>query len=212
VNKARTGRAGLVLAVGSAAIFFGLAFAVTRGAATSFDHMTVDAFAALSTPATDAFFRAVTWLGSGFVLIPALALIGLVLAARRLWADAILLAGIYAGASLTTWLLKWVFERERPRLHAALVEIAQGDWSFPSSHATQSAAFALGLWLLVAHARPHWRLPAGLALGALALLVAASRLHLQVHWPSDLLGGWLVALFWAGTAAASAGRFREKTP
>lgn len=208
MSAARAGHAGLALA---AATFIVLTLAVTRGDTAAFDRWTMDAFAAISAPATDAFFLAITWLGSAYVLIPAAALIGLALAARRQWTDAAQLAGIYAAASLSAWLLKSVFERERPQLHAALVEIAHGDWSYPSSHATQAAAFAAGLWLLIAREGPRWRLPAGLALAAIVLLVAASRLHLQVHWPSDLLGGWLVALFWAGTVAAAAGRYRENT-
>lgn len=212
MSAIRAGRAGLALAVGAAAVFLALALAVTRGGTAGIDHMTMNAFAALRAPGTDAFFLTITWLGSSYVLIPALSLIGLVLAARRLWADVILLAGIYAGASLSTWLLKLVFERERPQLHAALAEVARSDWSFPSGHATHAAAFALGLWLLAA--RNRMRRPAllCLALFTLVLLVSLSRLHLQVHWPSDVLGGWLVALFWAGAAAAAAGRYREKSP
>ncbi len=56
---------------------------------------------------------------------------------------------------------------------------------------------------------PPWRVAAGLALAAIVLLVAASRLHLQVHWPSDVLAGILVAVFWAGVASAL--ECKEKT-
>lgn len=179
-----------------------LFFAVTRGWLAGPDHALLTAFAALRGPLTDGFFLAVSWLGSGYVLAPAALLIAAALVARREGRAAALLALTYFGASLTTWLLKFGIGRERPALHMPLVEIAAWDLSFPSSHATQSAAFALGLWLLAARWRPRWRRPVGLALVAVVLLVAASRLHLQVHWPSDLLGGLLVAAGWAGLATA----------
>lgn len=202
----------MILAAGAAAAFLLLALGVVRGEADAFDRRVMEGFAALSNPATDAFFLAITWLGSSFILIPVVMLIGLALAAYRRSRDAVFLIALYSSATLGTWLLKSVFERERPQLHAALVQISPGDWSFPSSHTTQAAAFALGLWLLVTRLRPAWSVPAGLVLGALALLVAVSRLHLQVHWPSDLLGGWLAAFFWLGIITAAFGRLRSHAP
>ncbi len=181
-----------------------LSLAVTRGDTAALDRATLDAFAAWRGPAVDAFFRGVTWLGSGVVLAPATALIQAALAARRQWASARLLGTTYFGASLTTWLLKAAVGRERPQLHAVLDAVTRSDGAFPSGHATHAAAFALGLWLLAARHRPDLRAPAGLALGTAVLMVAASRLHLQVHWPSDVLAGMLVAVFWAGFASALA--------
>lgn len=182
--------------------FLLLSLAVMRGDTAALDRAILDAFAALREPAVDAFFRGVTWLGSGTALATATALILAILAARRRWASVWLLGMTYFGASLTTWLLKLTFGRERPQLHATLGEIARSDWSFPSGHATHAAAFAFGLWLLVARRRPDLRTLASLALGTSVLLVAASRPYLQVHWPSDVLAGILVAVFWAGVASA----------
>lgn len=194
-------RAGLAAALAACLGLAALSLAVAHGLTAGFDRALLADFAALRGPGRDGFFLTVTWLGSGYVLAPAALLIAAALAARRERRATALFVLTYFGASLTTWLLKMAMGRERPALHAPLVEIAAWDWSFPSSHATQSAAFALGLWLLVARLRPGWRWPAGLALAAVVLLVAASRLHLQVHWPSDLIGGLLVAVAWAGLAA-----------
>jgi undecaprenyl-diphosphatase len=146
----------------------------------------------------------VTWLGSGYVLAPATILLCAAFAARRQRAAAHLLCLSYFGASLSTWLLKRVVARERPMLHPALLQIDPADASFPSGHATHAAAFALGLWLVAARQRPRWRTPAAVGLIALVLLVSASRLYLQVHWPSDVLAGLLVAALWAALALARA--------
>ncbi|WP_422126429.1 phosphatase PAP2 family protein [Thioalkalivibrio sulfidiphilus] len=199
-------RAGAVAASVALAGLLLLTLIVTRDWTAGFDRMTLKAFAALRGPVPDAFFQAVTWLGSSYVLIPSVFLAMVLLAARRQWASASLVGLTYFGASLTTWLLKTAVGRERPLLHAMLAEIAPADWSFPSGHATHAAAFALGLWLVAARYRPRWRVPSGVVLGGLVLLVSASRLHLQVHWPSDVLAGWLVAVFWAGIAYAAACR------
>lgn len=205
-----TGRAGLSAALAACLGLAAVSLAVTHGLTADFDRALLARFAAPRGPGIDGFFLAATWLGSGYVLAPAALLIAAALAARREGRAAALLVLTYFGASLTTWLLKFGIGRERPALHMPLVEIAAWDGSFPSSHATQSTAFALGLWLLAARWRPSWRWPAGLALATVALIVAASRLHLQVHWPSDLLGGLLVAAGWAGLATALLAAHGEK--
>lgn len=181
-----------------------LALAVSHGLLARPDHGLLTTFAALRGPMPDGFFQAATWLGSGYVLAPATILLVVLLAASRQWVATWLMGITYFGASLTTWILKQAIERERPTLYPALAEIPNMDWSFPSGHATHAAAFALGLWLLMREQRSGARLLAGFALFGLVFLVGASRLHLQVHWPSDVLAGLLVATLWAGLAAAIA--------
>jgi undecaprenyl-diphosphatase len=199
--KTRCLPAGLTLALGALAGLAALTVAMAQGGTQAFDRWGLETFAALRTPGADAFFLTLTWLGSGWLLAPAALLIALYLAARRHRAAAVALGLGYFGAALTTWLLKSAIARERPP--APLVEIAAWDWSFPSSHATQAAAFALGMWLLTGRFRPRWRTAAGVVLAGLVLLVAASRLHLQAHWPSDVAAGLLVAILWAGLALAA---------
>ncbi len=208
MSAASVCRAGLAVSLSAFAVLALLTLAMQHGQTASFDRAVLDHFAAARGPALDGFFLAVTWLGASHALVPATVLILALLAARRQWASVWSMGTIYFGAALTTWMLKQAAGRERPQLHAALAEVARSDWSFPSGHATHAAAFALGLWLLLARLRPAWRVPAGLVLGAVVLLVAASRLHLQVHWPSDVLAGILVALFWAGLASTFGRRER----
>jgi undecaprenyl-diphosphatase len=93
--------------------------------------------------------------------------------------------------------MKQALGRERPLLHPALADFIRFDWSFPSGHATHAAAFSLILWLLARETgvARHW-LP--LLAFVVMLGVALSRLYLQVHWPSDVLAGVLLATVWAG--------------
>ncbi|ATZ22992.1 phosphatase PAP2 family protein [Streptomyces lavendulae] len=85
-------------------------------------------------------------------------------------------------------LLKLVFREDRPcqSLHVAVLEScpAPGDWSFPSNHAAIAAAAAVAL-LFVS------RRLGGVAVVA-AVLMAASRVWVGVHYPHDVLAGLLV--------------------
>ncbi|MEU3655318.1 phosphatase PAP2 family protein [Streptomyces sp. NPDC032161] len=97
-------------------------------------------------------------------------------------------------------LVKSLFHEQRPcrTLHVVTVEACPplGDWSFPSNHAAIAAAAATAIWLT------DRRLGA-IAVPA-ALLMAASRVWIGVHYPHDVLiglaTGCLVA--WVLTVAA----------
>ncbi|MCU0937261.1 MAG: phosphatase PAP2 family protein [Gammaproteobacteria bacterium] len=151
--------------------------------------------AAHRAPALDAFFAAVTWLGSLYVLAPLALLVLVALLWRGRGCDGLLLAlGLGVAALLSSTLKEWV-ARARPDLFAPLVPMP-GDGAFPSGHMTQAAAFALAFFLL--GRRREWRgLPAlAVALLLIALAVAVSRVYLQVHYPTDVVAGLLLGLAW----------------
>jgi len=129
------------------------------------------------------------------------ALFGLGLAAvalaRRRRQVALAVLVILGGAAITTELLKPLLATPRVAEWLGAGQIGAAAW--PSGHAT--AAMALGLCgVLVAPARV--RPLAGLLGGALAVAVSYSILVLAWHFPSDVLGGFLVAGLWTSLAAA----------
>ena len=129
-------------------------------------------------------FGGPTVMGSVFVLI----VLGLWFTQRRPQAlFAVLGLGGAVGIAL---IMKLIFHRARPELWPRL--ITEHGASFPSGHATTAAALVTFVTLLLW--RTQWRWPA-VILGALyALLVGYSRLVLGVHYPTDVLAGWLTGL------------------
>ena len=94
-------------------------------------------------------------------------------------------------------LLKAYFARPRPTVVPHLREVMSP--SFPSGHALTSAVvfLTLGTLLMRVADRPlvKWYCIT-LAMGATAL-VGTSRVYLGVHYPSDVVAGWLIGLSWA---------------
>lgn len=148
-------------------------------------------------PLADAFFRAVTWGGSIFVLGP-LALLHALFAWRVLRSPrAFFVPAALAGAALLAFATKIVVARERPDV-AALIAMP-ADASFPSAHALQASAFVTA-WLLAPGRSDGSPRSGEIALGiVLVALVAWSRLHLQVHYPSDVLFALAAGTLWAVT-------------
>ena len=137
---------------------------------------------------------------SRFGSTPSLIVIALAAAALLAWrgrrGDSLLVVGASAGVFVLGPLLKLAFERPRPPVDQHLVRI--DSWSFPSGHSLNSIVVLGLLTVLAVRARPGRLYRAlVLALGAfLVLLVGFSRVYLGVHWPSDVLAGWLFGAVW----------------
>jgi membrane-associated phospholipid phosphatase len=105
--------------------------------------------------------------------------------------NAIAVIVLVGGANLTTQVLKVVLAH--PRYQPILGYQQVGLTAFPSGHATAALSMACAFALVVP--RP-WR-PTAITLGVLATLaVGCSRVIQHYHYPSDVLGGWLVAAAW----------------
>jgi undecaprenyl-diphosphatase len=110
-------------------------------------------------------------------------------------------AGFVVIASVGGWLLndllKNLFERTRPAIVPHLREVST--LSFPSGHALTSAAVFLTLGVLLMRVSDR-RLTKFYCLAVAmfaTLLVGVSRIFLGVHYPTDVLAGWLIGLSWA---------------
>ncbi len=112
------------------------------------------------------------------------------LAALRLRVDAFVLV-FSAVPCVVGFLLKDVVGRARPEYFLAGAE--PGSLSFPSSHALFAMIFGglLVLWTNELVAQKGIRRTMQVIVVLLVLAVGASRVYLGVHWPSDVVGGYL---------------------
>ena len=144
-----------------------------------------------SSHALDAFFLAVTTVGNAEIITPlALLIVAFMWYRRR--SDALILLFGFFGANTASAGLKLLFARERPAFwHSAITETS---YSFPSGHAMASSALALSVIAVLWNTR--WRWLALVGGGLFMGLIGFSRLYLGVHYPTDVIAGWMASLAW----------------
>jgi len=106
---------------------------------------------------------------------------------RRRWA--VMLPALMAGTGGLQYLTKWVADRPRPN---------DAPWGFPSGHVLSLTVFfgiVAYLVITLSDRRLRWRIAACAGAAAIVVLVAFSRILLDMHWITDVAGG-----FAAGTA------------
>jgi undecaprenyl-diphosphatase len=209
IDRTRTLRFSFALALG----FLLVAALVQGGLTAGLDTEGLEAVAALRRPILTTLWRDVTFLGSGSALFPIAGVF-----AALLWRRGSRWSGYYLIAALAGWALssslKALFTRPRPRVVPHLD--GAGWWSFPSGHAMESTVvLGLGVLLLTetmtSRSAVRWIWGFGIAVLA---AIGLSRVYLGVHYPSDVLGGWLAGGAWITGAATffSAGRAELHPP
>ena len=115
----------------------------------------------------------------------------------RKYASMWLAATASATGGLLSTIMKVLFARERPDIVPHLAVATSP--SFPSGHSMLAAVIYLTLGALLASFARRRRLRAYVLAVALLLtvLVGSSRVYLGVHYPTDVLGGWMAGLAWA---------------
>jgi undecaprenyl-diphosphatase len=185
-------------------IFLKLASEVTEGETLAFDRRIVLAFRSPddpSRPIGPAWIESVlldlTAIGGPTVLgLVVLAIIGFMVLQTRYW-TALFMFLTAASGEVVGFAMKSLFARPRPTLVPHLREAFSS--SFPSGHAMQSAIvyLTLGAMLMRVSERRLTKIYCfGMAL-LLTMLVGISRVYLGVHYPTDVIAGWIVGLFWA---------------
>jgi membrane protein DedA with SNARE-associated domain/membrane-associated phospholipid phosphatase len=215
----RSGRLGLVTTIAVAVVLgAGLAFGVLleeviERETAFFDEAILMWLADHRDPLLTDMMRVVTFFGG--VVFTATALTAALLIAYVRSGDlklpAFLTFALMGGIGLAP-VVKLLVGRPRPDF-SQLVDV--GFHAFPSGHATSAAVVCAALaYVLTRH--QSWSLSVWIwtAAGMVAFLIGFSRLYLGVHWPTDVLAGWLLGLAWvaAGAIATELLWDREQSP
>jgi undecaprenyl-diphosphatase len=186
--------ASLVAAVGALVLFAWLAEEMSRGATASFDNRVRMWVHGLASPSVTTVTRCITELGSPglFAAFVVALLVFLIKGWNR---GAMWLVLSMAGATVLELALKHAFHRARP---VAFFGVAPHSYSFPSGHSLFSFCFYGTLaGLINARVRSWWlRVVVWVAAALMVFAIGLSRIYLGVHYPSDVLAGYLAALMW----------------
>lgn len=182
----------LIGVLGPLLLFLELTEDVFRDGGFPWDSSLLAWYRAHRTPGLTAAANALAVLG-GFAVLPLVtALIAYLLARAGAKAHGWFLVLALAGAALLNSVAKLVFQRARPDILEALVR--EPGFSFPSGHAMSNAAFGFALILVFWRSKAGW--PVAVVAGMWAVAVGASRNYLGVHYPSDVLAGFLASVTW----------------
>jgi undecaprenyl-diphosphatase len=162
----------------------------------SLDNSSLEFFHTLQSKLLDIFFEFFTWLGSLWILFPLFFILLFALIRQHLYTLSLSISVGFFGAIATTYSLKYILDKQRPHLYEVIGELPP-DPSFPSAHTTQIVIFSLLIILVVFHLELFYKYPVALAALSSILIVAISRIYLQVHYLSDVIAGAIIATLWA---------------
>ena len=199
VKTRAAARATAILAL--SAVFLVLVYAVESGATLPLDRAVLmalrkpgDLAAPIGPTWLLAVMRGATTLGSTRVTLGLMAIGALAAYRSRLSTAAMFLLFAIGGGSVVVNLIKLAVARIRPDVVPHLT--SEVTYSFPSSHAAVSVLTYGALATVAAHLVPSVGPVVKAAAVAIVLVISSSRLYLGVHYPSDVLAGWVCGAAW----------------
>lgn len=185
-------------------VFLQLAGQVMEGETLAFDQKILLAFRKADDPSrpigpawvTSALLDLTALGGPTVIALVVLALVGFLVVQARYWTAVFVFLTALSG-EVVSFAMKSLFARPRPGLAPHLREAFSS--SFPSGHAMQSAIIylTLGAMLMRLTTGRLTKIYCFTIAMLLTFLVGLSRVWLGVHYPTDVIGGWVVGLVWA---------------
>jgi undecaprenyl-diphosphatase len=178
-------------------LFAWLGNEMLEGDTRHFDHIVRVWVHRYASPGMTRAMTAISLLGYNVLIVELV--VALVVFAKLRWRRAaVWLTVAMVGSLVLDLTLKYIYHRTRP---TAYFGMAPHSYSFPSGHAMCSFCFyGVLAGLLSARTKPlGWRILIWFTAAALVIAIGLSRIYLGVHYPSDVVAGYLAAAVWVGT-------------
>jgi membrane-associated phospholipid phosphatase len=190
-------------------IFVELAIAVWQNEGSlSWDISILLAIHQIAQTRLDSFAATLTELGTSWGVVPVTAIVALILLLSRRWRQSIYLLTAILGSYAISFTAKILLHRSRPSLWELSYPLPL-DYAFPSGHAMLSMTLVVALIVLSWGSR--WSAFVSIFGTIFAVAIGWTRMYLGVHFPSDVLGGWMLAIAWVMTVSLLLGirKFRS---
>jgi undecaprenyl-diphosphatase len=189
----------------SAVLFAGfLALVASLGspAVVAFDARVFAAMQAWHSPPMTAFVLRLTDFGDTVLVVTICAAALAFVLYRRQWASAVLILAVLALGRLLGTVAQNAVRRVRPPQSGALITLP-GTYALPSGHSiTAMLLYGVLGFLLWRGLRMMWQRVLAVAVcAALIASIGLTRIYLGVHWPTDVLAGWLLGGAWLSLLA-----------
>ena len=186
----------LIVVVGGINLFVELTDTLSTETLADFDQQITDFVISQRSPELTKYFIFVTKVGDvyGYLIVLAITIIISAFIFKR-WKYVGQITLVLALATISNMMLKRAIDRARPGIeHLVSVETL----SYPSGHAMSAMALYGFLVYLLYTFRMNKLLKAGgiFLLAVLILSIGISRIYLGVHFPSDIVGGFIAGLIW----------------
>lgn len=159
-----------------------------------FDDAVSTFFYSIRNPLLTALMRSFSFMGMDFIILSSL-FIPIYFLWKHQKARAFLFIVMIGMGAVLSVLLKLVFLRDRPTLDPLAIE---NTYSFPSGHSMNSFIFFFTLAYFYYHTSKNEQKSIYIFVLAsfLVIMVGVSRIYLGVHYPSDIVGGFLAGILW----------------
>lgn len=187
-----------------------IAFTISANEYLKFDEVVIALVQGLESPLLTSIMKFFTYIGStSALIILSLFILFFLYKVLKHRLELILFSAVIIGSPLLNLMVKLFFRRARPDLHR-LIEI--GGYSFPSGHAMNAfSLYSILTFLLWRHITAKWaRVLLILFSMSMILSIGISRIYLGVHYPSDIIAGYLAGGFWIAISIWFFQRYQDR--
>jgi len=189
---------GTFLSIISFLMFSKIAKDILENDQFRFDSTLINFIYSLRTPLLTKIMNFISFLGNDVIVLGAFIII-ILLIRKRYRHEAILFGFIFEMGFFINLFLKFLIRRPRPDIAPLLVELS---YSFPSGHSMNSFVFYVAVAYFIFRFTRNKRLSTLIFFTCLLLILSIgfSRIYLGVHYPSDVLAGYIGGAWWFVTA------------